>query len=471
MLRASVIAVAACSCLLPWPRASLAGRCGQGAVPCYCGYAQENGLHFCQPLPQHQPTNDGGFFFLPLAPGGFDETGSRFLDPSEPGLPPGIKGFGGFHGPLGAFETSPSGLFIVGRRLGKDHLFSFVPSGDRLTLVQELALSSPLRATAPNFGSRKDLIATTADGRVLRYSRNSGRLTLAQSFNLPPQGGAGARPAGVALATGKRNGDAFEDLLVGVPNQTVNGKKDAGVVYEYLGTAQGLSTTPNRTYRRGLNRVPGSPLANERFGEQISLIDFDNSGLDNLFIGVPHGFGGTGAFYLERKDGFFFAQTLGGGRLPGSHFGWAVTQARLNGDPFPDFVVGAPGLRSGTLENAGAIYVYLGSASLPVFRQAMTAAVPLAQTTPLAFGTSLDAFDATGAGTDQIFVGAPCFDLPGKPNAGAVVPVNLLGVFSPIHLDRGAIAGTAFAEDFFGGQNGSYPLGGTQALADLCAGR
>ena len=245
-----------------------------------------------------------------------------------------------------------------------------------------------------------------------------------------------------SVAVGRRNGDVFDDLIIGLPDATVNNVPRAGAVLEFLGSPTGIGKTPSRIYRRGVNQVPGVPIANERFGSQVDLINYDGVGIDNLLIGNPFSLSGAGVVYIERNDRTFFGQTVSGA---GSNFGWAFAPANLNGDNLTDFVIGAPGVNAGPHRNAGVIYGYAGNATTPTFLQALGAPVSaFGQTTPLAFGAAIEAFDALGSGTDLIFTGTPCFDLAGKKDAGAVIPVTLSGsLFNPIHLDSPNVPGLA----------------------------
>lgn len=414
--------------------------------------------------------NSGGVLLLPRTAGGFDEAASSFFNRASDGVP----------GTPTANEEL-GGAFVAGDLDGDGHS-DYVASAQGKLLHGEVGGAweeLPLAVTAlARSAAARRVYAATADGKVHVLDGATGALREIDVLTLPAAasaaavaGAATAPAAGVVLAVGRRNADAFEDLVVGVPAQTVSGKANAGAVYEFLGSSTGLRHTPSRVYRRGLNKVPGTPRASEGFGAQVELIDFDHKGFDNLFIGVPDGYSKTGVFYAEKADRTFFAQTLAGGAAPGTFFGWAIARLNLDGDAYPDFAVGAPGWKSGAVENAGAVYLYRGGPGAPVYAGVLVVAAPLGQTTPLGFGASLEGMDVLHAGTDQILVGAPCFDLPGKKDAGALVPVTLTALYAPIHLDRGVIAGAAAANDYLGSANGSQFLDTRARVADLCAGR
>jgi hypothetical protein len=419
----------------------------------------------CVCIPGHGLNNTGGILLLPGAPGGFEELDSVFLDRNTPGIP-GIPFANDRFGTGCAFDRQFPQRLVTGAKA--EGLFLEQDLNGTWTLVQHDD-TIPQASVVDPLTDRLYILGPEGFIEIRQVQPNGPPLPL-DRFRLPADGA--KHPPGASIALGRRNGDALQDVVIGTPGQTVSGKKNAGVVYEFLATPSGLNHTPHRTYRRGVNKVPGTPVANEGFGSNVALINFDNQGNDNLLIGAPDAYNRTGVFYYERNDGVFVGQTLGGGNLPRTYFGWDFASANLNGDVYPDFVVGSPGSKIGTVENAGAVYAYGGGSPNPTFLQAFSAASTLSQTSPLAFGASLDAFNVVGSpGTDQIWVGAPCFDLPGKKDAGAVVPMNLAGVFAPIHLDRGVIAGVANANDFLGSWNGSSTLSGLGRVQQLCNGQ
>lgn len=285
------------------------------------------------------------------------------------------------------------------------------------------------------------------------------------------------------MEAGKRNGDKYEDLVIGLPDAKVANVAKAGVVLEFLGGNKGLSSQPNKVHTRATTQSEAGseavqPVANDRFGAQIYLVDFDDTGPENLLIGCPYCLGKAGAFFAERHDKSFLFQRLAGDP-PGTLFGWSFTDANLNGDAFPDFVVGAPGADLGAAKNAGAIYGYLGgpaaagSELAPTFTAVIGAPLGnLGQSTPLGFGAALEAEDIAHFGTDQVLVGSPCLNLPGKTAAGGILLLVFSppGLFPPIHLD-GALPGLASAKGYVSLPNGSSLLSTKKAMADLCNGK
>jgi hypothetical protein len=278
----------------------------------------------------------------------------------------------------------------------------------------------------------------------------------------------------------KRNGDKFEDLVVGLPEAKVGKVAKAGVVLEFLGSKNGLAGKPSKVHTRATTQKEAGmeavqPTANDRFGAQLHTVDFDDVGGENLLIGCPFCFNGTGGFWVERNDKTFLGQFLS---VPGSFFGWAFSEADLNGDAVPDFVVGAPGVDQGAVKNAGAVYGYLGAAeAAPTFQSSFPAPLGnLGQNTPLGFGASLDADRFFSPGSfDVVMVGAPCLNVLGKDDAGGIVPIVLQnaqfpngGVSPPLHFD-GTIPGTGSPKAYVHGPNESSLLTARKMVAGLCA--
>src|SRR5262245_60465977 len=88
---------------------------------------------------------------------------------------------------------------------------------------------------------------------------------------------------GLSLTTGDFDGDGFDDLAIGVPDEDIGNTVDAGVVMVIFGGPNGLSTTPRTA--QSFNAV--APLASAQFGRSLACDDFDHDGFDDLAIGVP----------------------------------------------------------------------------------------------------------------------------------------------------------------------------------------
>jgi hypothetical protein len=356
---------------------------------------------------------------------------------------------------------------------------------------ETLPLKASSIAALDSNGDGKDELALVVDRslEIWEWDTKAGAFKRKKQIPLTPYAAsaddgrteAQAKPVDSVMDGGRRNGDKYEDLVIGLPNAKVGKVAKAGVVLEFHGSKKGLGSQPKKVHTLSTAQERGSqeavlPVANDRFGAQIYLVDFDNTGPENLIIGCPYCYNKTGAFWAERNDKSFFGQTIAAGNLPGSYFGWAFTDANLNGDAFEDFVVGAPGVDIGAVKNAGYIYGYLGgpaasaaAEAAPTFSAQMAAPLGnLGQSSPLGFGAALRD-DVFGAGV--VLVGSPCLNLPGKVAAGGIVPVLFAtGVGSPITLD-GAQAGLASAKGYSDLPNSSSLLNTKAALKGLCDGK
>src|SRR5262249_54939030 len=88
---------------------------------------------------------------------------------------------------------------------------------------------------------------------------------------------------GAAMAAGDFDGDGFVDLAVGAPGESGSGPH-AGAVFLYKGTGGGLVAWKIILE----DQVTADPQEGDRFGEVLTVADFDNDGFDDLVIGVPH---------------------------------------------------------------------------------------------------------------------------------------------------------------------------------------
>ena len=168
---------------------------------------------------------------------------------------------------------------------------------------------------------------------------------------------------GSALDAGLFNDDDVMDLAVGAPGETVGGRPDAGAVSVFYGSAGGL---PGHQP----DLVAGKPELGDRFGTAL-VAGFFNADQGDLAVGAPGedvgSAGGAGAVSV-------FSGTPGG--LPtssrvllqansevGDQFGLALAAGFFSGSNFYDLAVGAPTETVGGRADAGAVSVFLGSAS------------------------------------------------------------------------------------------------------------
>ncbi|MGC9358454.1 MAG: FG-GAP repeat protein, partial [Anaerolineae bacterium] len=97
------------------------------------------------------------------------------------------------------------------------------------------------------------------------------------------------------------NGDGFADVAIGVPGEGVSGYSDAGAVNVIYGTESGLSAANDQILTQ--NDTPSAvPEQDDAFGYALAAGDFDGNGCTDLAVGVPSESIGTiddaGAVYV-----------------------------------------------------------------------------------------------------------------------------------------------------------------------------
>jgi FG-GAP repeat len=254
------------------------------------------------------------------------------------------------------------------------------------------------------------------------------------------------------------NDDDVMDLAVGAPGETVGGRPGAGAVSVFYGSAGGLPAASQTL-------LQGNPEQGDRFGAAL-VAGFFNADQGDLAVGAPGedvgSTGGAGAVSV-------FSGTPGG--LPtssrvllqanpevGDQFGSALAAGFFSGSTFYDLAVGAPTETVGGRADAGAVSVFLGSASQLSGAAAQTLVqgpgVGGAAEAGDEFGLALAAgfFDT---GPSDLAIGAPFEDLGAATDAGAVNVVygsnsGLVGRNQTLTQDSPGVVGTAEPGDLFG---------------------
>jgi len=205
---------------------------------------------------------------------------------------------------------------------------------------------------------------------------------------------------------GDVDGDGFADLIVGASRATTSGLTQAGSAFVFSG-ADGSQ----------LFRFDGSAV-NDLLGEVVSGAgDVDGDGFADLIVGArladPGGLISAGsAFVFSGADGsqlFRFDGSAVDDQLGGSVSG----AGDVDGDGFPDLIVGAEGSDPGGLSVAGSAFVFSGADGSQLFRFDGSAAGD-------ALGRSVSgAGDVDGDGFPDLIVGAIGADPGGISLAGS----------------------------------------------------
>lgn len=202
---------------------------------------------------------------------------------------------------------------------------------------------------------------------------------------------------------GDLDGDGFGDVVVGAPGWD-DGASDAGAAFIYLGAATGPSSASE------IPLLAASPRASDYLGDELAPVgDLDGDGHADLLVGARrYGDGddrtGTAFLYMGASSGVATARTellVGADSADEDKFGSAVAGGGdLNGDGFPDLVVGA------SKKDDGAIYAFYGDGSTYAGASQTRLTQSDSSSSP-EFATSADdAGDLDGDGYAEVVVGA-----------------------------------------------------------------
>ena len=291
---------------------------------------------------------------------------------------------------------------------------------------------------------------------------------------------------GTTLAVGDFNRDYCDDLVIGVPNEDIGSKVNAGAVHVLWGSTNGVRTTGDLSLHQNSSGVPGVSEDGDNFGASLAVGDFDGDGYEDLAVGSPGEM--LGASQSRAGMVNLFRGHSGGLSVSGSslkqattylpwsindycaesfdQFGASLTAGDLNGDGRDELVVGVPGETLGSITNktrAGAIQVYsfthsssFNVSSSRLYTQDSPSIQGVAESTD-GFGEVLISGDLNSDGYDDIVIGMPGESIGSVASAGAVQVIygrsdatSTLFWDQCLHQNSAGNSATAEAWDYFG---------------------
>jgi hypothetical protein len=212
----------------------------------------------------------------------------------------------------------------------------------------------------------------------------------------------------VVAGVGDVNGDGFEDVLVGAPNEHADGRTKAGRAALYLGGSEGLSEPAAWEFKGAKNL--------ERLGAAVAgLGDVNQDGFADFAIGAPgdgkarDSTGRVLIFYGGSSRPSPSPDLVASGEFLGDLFGAVMAGGGdVTGDGFPDLLVTAPA-HAATFPREGRVYLFRGGPQGLEPEPLCTIDAGRAQSgCGLALAMVGDV-DADGIG--DFMVGSPLFDL------------------------------------------------------------
>lgn len=151
--------------------------------------------------------------------------------------------------------------------------------------------------TEPN-GGLGGAVTVTYGASTGLSSRTPVRIT--QDTTGVPGAGEKGDAFGWSLAAGDTNGDGYADIAVGVAEEDLNGRTNAGSVVILRGSSSGLTGSGAKSFSQDTSGVPGSAESQDYFGHSVLLSDANKDGRADLVTGARGENDGAGSAWTLR---------------------------------------------------------------------------------------------------------------------------------------------------------------------------
>jgi len=254
------------------------------------------------------------------------------------------------------------------------------------------------------------IVGVPGHGQTGRAYIYFGGANMNNSADVTLRGWADGDNFGYSVATaGDVNGDGFDDVIAGSPNNDLGGT-DAGQAYIYFGRA-----IMNSIYYVADIALTGAGT-NDNFGRSVSTAgDVNGDGFDDVIVGAQGSAITDGAYiYFGGLSMNNTADVVLTGKTESYSFGYSVSTAGdINGDGYSDVIISAPSIIMGGY-SPGYAYIYFGGTSINNTEEIVLTGVAAGNN--LGYSVA-SAGDINGDGYSDLIIGEP-FNNAGGSNAG-----------------------------------------------------
>jgi hypothetical protein len=168
---------------------------------------------------------------------------------------------------------------------------------------------------------------------------------------------------GTDFAVGDFNNDKIDDLAIGAYN-AIEGEDRLGKVYVFYGRNNWGNRSEDYDLAKADIEYSGA-LPEDGFGLSVDAADLDGDGIEDLLVGAPfassekdahsgavYGYYGTNRGLSSSVNYIFYGDDAN------QRFGSEISSADINADQREDVIVGAYYASEGSMEKAGAVYIF-----------------------------------------------------------------------------------------------------------------